>query len=52
MIIIYDRQAQTVRFVSKTFEYVQTGLPKDVDFAIWVCLYEMGMAVELKILDV
>ena len=34
----YDRQAQTVRFTSSHFKLYQTQLPKDVTFAIGVCL--------------
>ena len=34
----YDREAQTVKFTSKNFDYSQTGVPKDVTFAVGVTL--------------
>ena len=34
----YDRQAQTVRFTSTNFTYSQTGIPKDITFAVGVGL--------------
>ena len=35
----YDRHKQTVRFTSSHFSFYQTGLPKDVPFAVGVWIY-------------
>ena len=50
--ILYNRQARTVEFFSKTFEYTQTALPKNVDFAIWLSLWYPPQEVEVKIIDI
>ena len=34
----YNRESQTVKFTSKNFDYIQSGVPKDITFAIGVGL--------------
>ena len=37
--ITYSRTQRTVRFTSKEFDYSQSGLPQDVEFAIAIGLW-------------
>ena len=48
----YDRMAQTVRFKSSEFTYSQTGLPKDITFAIGVTLGENPQEMDVTFLSI
>ena len=48
----YDREAQTVTFTSKVFNYSQTGIPKDVRFAVGTVLGYQPHELELKFLSI
>ena len=45
--VIYNRDEATVRFVSKTFEYDQTGLPKDKNFTLVVGMEWPGQVMKV-----
>ena len=48
--IIYDKNKGTVHFKAKTFEYMQKGLPKDQDYAIWLQLDEAPHEIQVSLL--
>ena len=47
IILEYDREAQTVRFTSKIFDYSQTGVPKDVTYAIGVTMDRVPQKIQV-----
>ena len=47
--VIYNRDEATVRFVSRTFEYDQTGLPKDKNFTLVVGMNFLNQVMEVKL---
>ena len=52
MVITYNKQEQTVRFTCKTFEFYQTGLPKDTDFKIATAIYCKPQKMTINFLEV
>ena len=55
IVITYDKSIETVRFTSKTFEYYQTDLPSDVDFAVCAWMHaqvEGGIKMDVKIVSI
>ena len=47
ILINYKREASVVEFKSKTFDFYQTGLSKEVDYGIRVYLGAKGKEVEI-----
>ena len=48
----YDREAQTVKFTSTNFDYIQTDVPKDVTYAIGVLLSKPPMEIQAKFIHI
>ena len=52
IVITYDRAQGTITFKSKTFEYYQTDLPKDVHFSVYTWLGYSKMEADVEILEI